>query len=166
MCLNIFTYFEINSFIVKNFNMRLLSPYIWNTVQNDLIKFCLTNLSLYFTTGNTDKYLLWSIIRSVYSINFILCSFLIMKYIARFCLENEFTGEKYSHKTKTNEFKCSIVLLTTWTKNISDWHISSPHNRVCRYWGFSLDTSVPGASSAILKYRTNNNNCLCQTRSF
>ena len=158
MCLNIFKYFKINIYPVKNFNMSLLAPSIWHNDQKYLIQFRLTNLPLSFNPGRTANYLFISIIRSVYSLNFNLCTLPILRHIARFWLENEFTGVNYTPKPKTTLFKCSIVLFTTWTHNVSNWHSACPHNRFHRYWGFALDASVPNDLSAISKYCTNNNN--------
>ena len=65
---------------------------------------------------------------------------------------------RYVPKPKTTWFKCVVVLIPTWTHDVSSWHNSSPHNIVCRCCSFALVVSVPKASGFILKFYINNKN--------
>ena len=121
-------------------------------------------LSVVFSPGNEAKYLFNSIKISAYSPTFKLSGFfnphgfLVPRRITRFCLDNALIRKKYALETRTTQFKCTVVLLPTWSHKVSNFRRDYPHNIVCGYFIFTLATSVPTASSVILKFHMNNKN--------
>ena len=91
--------------------MRLTAPAVRHAVQQYLFNSVSNLLSLAFSPGKTDKYLLRSIILAAYNLTFKPRGFFILWRIARIFFDSKLTGGKNVTKPKIMGLKFTEVVL-------------------------------------------------------
>ena len=153
-CLHILKFY---SFAIKPFNIQLIDPSMWNTIQNSIIQLRIANFSLDLTTEKTDSYSLISTIWAPYTLNFNLFGLLIPRHIECFFGQN-IDRKKYVLRPKIIWFRCTIVVFPTSTHRFSKLRITFTHNGVRKHWSFEFSASIPDDSIIILQFTTDKSN--------